>query len=255
MTPNRVTVALEKYTRCIDSSDQAVLKSMLASADNSCTDELMYLPMKSPVATILLSLFLGGLGVDRFYVGDNKMGIAKLIARIASVTFLSGIPVLGTIASLAVSVWLIADIFITYKMAKKKNLATLTEFLRKHKQKTRPASNAGRPRSGGNLNNAMADNGTPTRRRLSDFIEELEAEESNSGGKQEEFGYTEPENTDTEDSGDNNGMHTTGYNSLNDMDEDNENSEPPSANTSRDDGRRAGEDPSSGRSTSNPFSW
>ena len=38
-----------------------------------------YLPTKSFVATWLLSLLLGGLGVDRFYLGKVGTGILKLI--------------------------------------------------------------------------------------------------------------------------------------------------------------------------------
>ena len=34
---------------------------------------------KSPTVSLLLSIFLGGLGIDRFYVGDTGLGILKLL--------------------------------------------------------------------------------------------------------------------------------------------------------------------------------
>ena len=34
---------------------------------------------KDPTAALLLSIFLGVLGVDRFYIGDIGLGVAKLL--------------------------------------------------------------------------------------------------------------------------------------------------------------------------------
>lgn len=252
MTPNRVTVALEKYSKYVHPSNHAALTVAAQNASNSCTLEFMTLPVKSPVITVLLSIFLGGLGLDRFYIGDKKLGIAKILARIISIQ-LASVAVIGSLLSLAVSVWLIADIFITFKMCREMNFNMLYSYLNKHPA-PRNTNNANKPKN--NLNNAMSgvDSGSmPSRGRLSDFAEELAVgnRDLSEEGKEEVFGAPVDDNAPVSDEGE---PHTTGYNSLNDMDEDEESGTPLATNTNRDDGRRAGEDSSSGRSTSNPFS-
>lgn len=56
-------------------------------------------PRKNYVVALLLSIFLGGLGVDRFYLGHIGLGIAKLLVTIFS---------LGTIGF----VWWIIDLIL-----------------------------------------------------------------------------------------------------------------------------------------------
>jgi TM2 domain-containing membrane protein YozV len=34
---------------------------------------------KDPTTSLIISLLAGGLGIDRFYVGDTGLGIAKLL--------------------------------------------------------------------------------------------------------------------------------------------------------------------------------
>lgn len=50
---------------------------------NSMTDDqlqrLMYLQPKEPMVYLLISVFIGALGVDRFLIGDIGMGVLKLL--------------------------------------------------------------------------------------------------------------------------------------------------------------------------------
>ena len=68
--------------------------------------------MKDPLLSILLSIFIGTLGVDRFYIGDVGLGIGKLL----------------TGGGCGIS-WLI-DIFLIVDATKQKNLELLSYYLR-----------------------------------------------------------------------------------------------------------------------------
>ena len=70
--------------------------------------------VKDPNTALMLSIFLGSLGIDRFYIGDVKLGLAKLflIPGLSSTIF--GIPVAAA--------WMITDWFLIRKRTVAKNL-------------------------------------------------------------------------------------------------------------------------------------
>ena len=68
--------------------------------------------MKDPLLSILLSIFIGTLGVDRFYIGDVGLGIGKLLTGGGC------------------GIWWLIDIFLIVDATKQKNLELLTYYLR-----------------------------------------------------------------------------------------------------------------------------
>ena len=136
MTPNRVQVALEKYGKRIPTDSVASFKKHLQDADDSCMDEFMFLKTKSPVTALLFSIFLGGVGVDRFYLGDKGIGFAKIFLPLGA-SLISFIPVIGWliggIASLAISIWKFVDIFLVFRDAKRYNYHSLSSYLSAHR--------------------------------------------------------------------------------------------------------------------------
>ncbi|MEG1751991.1 MAG: TM2 domain-containing protein [Clostridia bacterium] len=62
----------------------------------------------NPITILLLSIFLGFFGVDRFAIGDLGVGVAKLL-----------------LGWLTMGIWPLVDIFFCYKKAKIKNFNTL----------------------------------------------------------------------------------------------------------------------------------
>ena len=55
------------------------LKEKLAGLDDSKFAMVSAIELKDPTTNLLISLFLGSLGVDRFMLGENGMGVLKLL--------------------------------------------------------------------------------------------------------------------------------------------------------------------------------
>lgn len=67
------------------------------------------LELKNPITTLLLSLFCGGLAIDRFYLGDVGLGILKIITEFLLIGFF----------------WTLADVYFCYKKTKEVNFRRL----------------------------------------------------------------------------------------------------------------------------------
>ena len=55
------------------------LKEKLLAADESKFSLISTVELKDPPTLLLVSIFLGELGIDRFMLGDTGMGILKLL--------------------------------------------------------------------------------------------------------------------------------------------------------------------------------
>lgn len=55
------------------------LKEKLAAMDESKFTMVSTVELKDPTTILLVSIFLGALGIDRFMLGDTGMGILKLL--------------------------------------------------------------------------------------------------------------------------------------------------------------------------------
>ena len=74
---------------------------------------LALVELKNPIIGLVLGLFFGGFGVDRFYKGDIGLGILK---------FLSIFIVIGWI-------WIVVDWFLVYKGIQRDNFMKLNMVL------------------------------------------------------------------------------------------------------------------------------
>lgn len=91
--------------------DAYYMQEKLDNLDERKAIYITMLNLKSPIMGLILGLFLGGLGVDRFYKGDIGLGILKLIT-------LGGF-----------MIWSIIDLFLVFKGIKKDNLQKVQQAL------------------------------------------------------------------------------------------------------------------------------
>lgn len=55
------------------------VRERLLAMDESKAMMIMSMQFKDPMTALIISLFLGGYGIDRFYIGDTGAGILKLL--------------------------------------------------------------------------------------------------------------------------------------------------------------------------------
>ena len=87
------------------------LRERLEALDDSRANQLMMTPLKSPTTVLILSLLAGGLGADRFILGQTGLGVAKLLTCGAG------------------GIWTIIDVFTATKRAKEYNMNLILKNL------------------------------------------------------------------------------------------------------------------------------
>jgi len=83
-----------------------IVRQKLENADYTSAT-IVLSQLKDPTISLILSICLGGFGVDRFYIGDVGLGVGKLVTC-------GGI-----------YIWWLIDIFLISDATREKNLQTL----------------------------------------------------------------------------------------------------------------------------------
>lgn len=144
MESTHVNTLLISFKDDIPNSGIPILQEKLKEADDSKFQALLMVKRFQTVTIILLSLFLGCIGVDRFYIGDNKKGGLKLGLTIFGVvliilsTFIAAIGfslglvvmVVAQIYFCAIGIFFLVDIFKCMKASKEKNLENILNVLK-----------------------------------------------------------------------------------------------------------------------------
>ena len=79
MDANKVEMYLMTNQKNFPADKIFLLKEKLMAADDSKFQLASMVELKDSTTMLLVSIFLGSLGVDRFMLGDTGMGILKLL--------------------------------------------------------------------------------------------------------------------------------------------------------------------------------
>lgn len=111
MDPQKVDSFIISAAKYFPEEQIITLRSMLEAADDSTWIRISTLQFKDPTITLIVSLLGGSLGIDRFYIGDMGLGIAKLLTC-------------G-----GVGIWTIVDWFLIMKTVREKNFQKIVSIL------------------------------------------------------------------------------------------------------------------------------
>ena len=110
MEQNKIDMFIATSADKFPSEKIGILHSQLEKIDDKKFLSIQSADYKSPTTLLIVSIFLGGLGVDRFMLGQTGMGIGKLL----------------TCGGLGI--WALIDIFLIMKATKEKNFFTFTQI-------------------------------------------------------------------------------------------------------------------------------
>lgn len=111
MDPQKVDMFILSNSKFFESHHLSVIRERLLTLDDSKWNMLSTIQFKDPTTSLIISIFLGGMGIDRFMIGDTGLGVGKLL----------------TCGGLGI--WTIIDWFLIQKATREKNMEMIQKFL------------------------------------------------------------------------------------------------------------------------------
>lgn len=109
MEQNKIDMFVSTSSDKFPGDKLGIIQSQLEKTDDKKFLSIQSANYKSPTTLLIVSIFLGGLGVDRFMLGQSGMGIGKLLTC-------GGF-----------GLWWLIDLFIIMGEAKKHNFYTFSQ--------------------------------------------------------------------------------------------------------------------------------
>lgn len=103
MEANQVDQMLIVYGSKLPAASLPMVREQLLAMDGN-TANVLFAQMKDPTLVLIISILLGGYGIDRIYLGDVGLGILKLL----------------TCGGLGI--WWLIDLFLVMDKTREKNL-------------------------------------------------------------------------------------------------------------------------------------
>jgi TM2 domain-containing membrane protein YozV len=79
MDAQKVDMFILANGKYFESHQIAMIRDRLLVMDDSKWVLLQSIPLKDPQTSLLISIFVGAYGIDRFYIGDTGLGVGKLL--------------------------------------------------------------------------------------------------------------------------------------------------------------------------------
>lgn len=79
MTQDKVDMYIMTNQKYLPNEKITLIRQKLVALDESKFQMVSAVDFKDPTTLLLISIFVGGLGIDRFMLGDTGMGILKLL--------------------------------------------------------------------------------------------------------------------------------------------------------------------------------
>jgi TM2 domain-containing membrane protein YozV len=111
MEASKVDLFIMTHGKSFETHQLSYIRERLLELDDSQWIILQHVEIKDPVLSLIVSIVAGGLGIDRFLIGDTGIGIAKLLTC-------GGI-----------GIWAIIDWFLIMDATRARNFAKLQPYL------------------------------------------------------------------------------------------------------------------------------
>ena len=111
MEANKVDMFMMSNTKFFEGHNLHAIRERLLALDDEKWPMIQMVQFKDPTTALLISIFAGAYGIERFYIGDTGMGVGKLLTC-------------G-----GVGIWAIVDWFLIQGATKQKNLEKFNQAM------------------------------------------------------------------------------------------------------------------------------